>query len=73
MSINVWMQVRSTRSGDDDRVEARYVFGVGMVVVSTGSGDLYMTPDIAAELHDRLAKALNDYIATSGTDSKAVA
>ncbi|MFE7746683.1 hypothetical protein [Nocardia sp. NPDC057455] len=73
MSINVWMQVRSTRSGDDDRVEARYVFGVGMVVVSTGSGDLYMTPDIAAELHDRLAKALNDYTATSGTGSKAVA
>ncbi|WP_159930682.1 MULTISPECIES: hypothetical protein [Nocardia] len=73
MSTNVWMQVSSSARGDDERVEAKYFFGVGMVVVSTGSGDLYMTPDIAADLHDRLAKALNDYTATSGTGSKAVA
>ncbi|MEU6829942.1 hypothetical protein ABZ894_14955 [Nocardia beijingensis] len=73
MSSNVWMQISSSAHGDDERVQAQYVGSIGMVVVSTGSGHLYMTPEIAAGLRDRLSKALNDYTATSGTGSKAVA
>ncbi|WP_330233958.1 hypothetical protein OHA40_16790 [Nocardia sp. NBC_00508] len=75
MSTEVFMHVSSSTRGDDERVQARYSAKIGMVVVSVGSGDLYMTPEIAAGLCDRLSEVLNDCIAAveSGSGPKAAA
>ncbi|AVH21718.1 hypothetical protein [Nocardia cyriacigeorgica] len=60
MSTEVWMQVCSSSSRGDDAVAARYSERIGMVLVETGSGRLFMTPSVAAGLVDSLADAVAD-------------
>lgn len=57
MSTEVWMVVDSSSQRGDDVVAAKYSDCIGKVIVETGSGQLFMTPVVAAGLIDSLADA----------------
>ncbi|TLF55586.1 hypothetical protein [Nocardia cyriacigeorgica] len=58
MSTEVWMVVDSSSLFADDVVAAKYSERIGKVIVETGSGQLFMTPFVAAGLIDSLADAV---------------
>ncbi|MFG3618061.1 hypothetical protein [Nocardia sp. NPDC047654] len=61
MSPAAWMKVTTwARSADELPVQVEYVSSIGMVRVSTGVGELYLHPEVAVRLRQRLADALND-------------
>lgn len=60
MSTEVWMVVDSSSRFADDVVAAKYSDRIGKVIVETGSGQLFMTPFVAAGLLDSLADAVAD-------------
>ncbi|MFB7723144.1 hypothetical protein [Nocardia sp. NPDC056100] len=56
----VFMSVSSINSFRDEEIEVRYSDGVEKIVVTVGSGGLYMSLPIAEELFEKLRDALQD-------------
>ncbi|MFF0611726.1 hypothetical protein ACFYUD_23995 [Nocardia tengchongensis] len=69
MRSKVWMTVTSSNSHRDNEIDVEYFNKIDRVVVTTGSGDLFLSPTIAAELFEKLRDALQDGALTQAITS----
>ncbi|MGW4330798.1 hypothetical protein ACWEKR_33550 [Nocardia sp. NPDC004573] len=66
---DVWMQVSSSPHGDPAAVNAEYSHRIDKVVVTTGSGSMFMTVPVAVDLLWDLAAALEDAVQCEWADA----